>query len=46
LYANVSEAGRAMVQIDRRFAPNRAHAAHYADKAGLLAAAWRERGYW
>jgi xylulokinase len=46
LYANVSEAGRAMVQIDRRFAPNRAHAAHYADKAGLLAQACRVRGYW
>ncbi len=46
LFANVSEAGRAMVQIDRRFAPNRAHAAHYADKSGRLAAAWRERGYW
>lgn len=46
LYANVSEAGRAMVQIDRRFTPNRAHAVHYTDKSARLAEGWRERGYW
>jgi D-ribulokinase len=45
LYASVSEAGRAMVQIDRRFAPNTAMRAHYDDKTARLRDEIQRRGW-